>query len=148
VKYRGEAIRNADLINNKVSITFAIQDIRTLTVSTLEGKRLGEVYAPKTWQRFPHSLTTRKYINKLMRDHSFSAKDPLASYFEYAFQHRHLPEQALELVRVYREYGQQSIPLQAEPATRDLASHEPKKTLREALNRLPDWSPSMVHNRR
>ncbi|MCP5017654.1 MAG: hypothetical protein GY938_20640 [Ketobacter sp.] len=148
VKYRGDAIRNADLINNKVNITFKIQDIRTLSVSTLDGKQLGVIYAPKTWQRFPHSLTTRKYINKLIRDHSFSAQDPLANYFEYALQHRHLPEKALELVRIYREYGQHSIPLQAQSGTVIAERHEPKKALRDALDRVPDWSPSMVHHRR
>lgn len=146
VKYRGEAIREAGLINTKVKVTFNIQDIRTLTVFTLEGKFLGEVYAPKTWQRFPHSLTTRKYINKLVRDQRFSSRDPLAGYFEYALQNGKLPGTALELVRVYREYGQPPSPTTTAAATQEV--YEPDKELRDALNQVPDWAPSMVQHRR
>lgn len=149
VSYRGPALSYAGLANQKVLIRFDRRDIRTLNVQTPEGRVLGEVYAPRTWQRYAHSLATRKKINKLIRLGHLNRRDPLGGYFAYTAAHRHLPSQALTLVQLSREFG-----LDHESPERQLAAAPPPKqshdetNIAQAMKRLPDWSADMVRRRR
>jgi hypothetical protein len=82
VAYVGPGLLSPTLANQKVLIRFDRRDLRTLKVQTLEGLALGEVHAPKTWQRYPHSLATRKKINRLIREGHLSRRDPLGVIFQ------------------------------------------------------------------
>lgn len=148
-QYRGAVLNHAELINQKVVIVFDIRDIRELQVLTLDGRWLGVVYAPKTWQRFPHSLATRKRINQLIREGRLSRRDPLGEYFEYTYAQRHLPKKALTLVRITDEFRighTGSDRADANPSV----GHDPAEdtSVARALKKLPDWGPDMVKNRR
>ncbi len=151
VSYVGAALNSSTLINQKVLIRFDRRDIRTLHVQTLDGVVLGEVRAPRTWQRYPHSLVTRKRINRLIREGFLKRRsDPLEGYFDYTSAHRHLPSQALTLVHLSREFGH-NTPLPereevAEPAGNNLNADD--ASVAKALKRLPDWDADMIRKRR
>lgn len=145
-QYRGAAINDADLLNQKVQILFDIRDIRTLRVCSLDGRALGTVMAPKTWQRFGHSVALRKRINTLVRERQLSSRDPMGEYFDYTLAHRHLPKEALTLLRIDRNRTQTAKPLVPE-----VAPELEKMTvdrLEDALKRLPDWNPDMARKRK
>ncbi|WP_143066586.1 Mu transposase C-terminal domain-containing protein [Marinobacter segnicrescens] len=146
-QYTGVALNDGRLINQRVTIVFDIRDIRTLQVTTPEGRPLGAVTAPHTWMRFAHSVSLRKRINHLVRENVFSARDPLGDWFQYTMAHRHLPKEALTLVRLEKLMpNEDRLPMEQsiDPPT-------PKETnpaLADALNRLPDWNPDMAKKRR
>ena len=148
-RYKGPGIGEAERINQRVTIRYNRNDLRQLHVTTRDGENLGTVLAPKTWQRFKHSLTTRKYINRLLRENLITREDPLGGYFDYMLSHRSLPSKALEMVRVSREFSQTDIIKPEE----DLDS-QPKyqivndATQQKILKKIPCWHPGMVTDRR
>ena len=152
-RYKGRGICEADYINQQVTIRFNRQDLRELEVTTRDGLALGSVLAPKTWQRFAHGMTTRKYINQLVRQNFIERDDPLGGYFDFLLNHRHLPTQAKELIRVSREFSQTTILTpDAQPNEKpDSQSHhhlsnEAKQ--KKALKEIPSWHPGMVNERK
>lgn len=147
-QYQGNALHSAELINKRVNIVFDVRDIRTLEVVTLDGRPLGTVLAPRTWQRFAHSVSVRKRINQMIREQVFSARDPLVDYFNYTAAHVQLPKEALTYVRLDRENERSAILMSEveEPTSGDRQSVD--SSLRAALKRLPDWTPAMAKKRR
>lgn len=149
VRYKGDAIEKASLINQPVTVRFDRRDIRTLDVITLEGEHLGTVFAAKSWQRFAHSLTTRKYILQLVRQDLIERDDLLGGYFDYTLDHRKLPSKALELVRINREFGQgASMAPPNEPASDNAESVSHSPASERALKTIPPWRPDMVTKRK
>ncbi|MCL7944672.1 Mu transposase C-terminal domain-containing protein [Marinobacter sp. ATCH36] len=146
-QYTGAALNDASRINQKVTIVFDIRDIRSLQVFTLDGQRLGEVLAPGTWQRFAHSISMRKKINRLVRENALSRHDPLGGFFDYMAAHYTLPRDALTLLRLTagstpEDEQQEELSVQNERTASD------DKALKKALNQLPDWTPAMAKKRR
>lgn len=151
VVYEGAALRSSALVNQKVLIRFDRRDIRRLRVQTLDGRDIGEVVASRAWRRYPHSLATRKRINRLIREGYLSRRDPLLEYFNYTAAHRELPREALTLVNLTREFRlNENVPAELEPSEGlpppQLVTDEP--SVANALKELPDWNPDMVQNRR
>ncbi len=148
-RYKGDGICEADLINKQVSIRINREDIRQLEVTTRDGQSLGSVLAPKSWQRFKHGMTTRKYINRLIRNNLITREDPLGGYFDYMLSHRSLPSKALEMVRVSREFSQtdiikpeEDLDNQSQLTVANAASQQ------KILKKIPSWHPGMVTDRR
>lgn len=146
-QYHGEALNRSALINRKVSIVFDIRDIRQLQVSTLSGRVLGTALAPKTWQRFAHSLSLRKKIHRLVRENVLSARDPLMGWFNYTMAHHHLPREALRIMNVLQS---SPVPLASPQEARSPTPGAAALTeeLKAALDRVPGWSPEMAKKRR
>ena len=148
-RYKGRGICEADLINQQVSICINREDLRQLQVTTLDGKSLGTVMAPNTWQRFKHGVTTRKYINRLIREDLITREDPLGGYFDYMLEHCSLPSKALEMVRLSREFSQTEIIKPDEDHDSQpqyqIASDTVQKKI---LKKIPSWHPGMVTDRR
>lgn len=146
-QYDGVALNTASLVNQKVSIVFDIRDIRELRVFTLDGKSLGTVAAPRTWLRFAHSLTMRKRIRRLVREHVLSTKDPLGGFYDYMMAHRHLPRDALTLVDMSQKCPDDATITSDGSSSNGLVG-ENNPGLDDALKQLPDWSPEMAKRRR
>ena len=87
-----------------MEIRFDYRDIRVLRVYTLTGEYLGEVRAPRPWQRYAHGVKTRQYIHKYCSVNKRKMKDPLSEFFWLQLQRKNQPKAALEIVRLYREY--------------------------------------------
>lgn len=90
----------------EVDVTFDIRDIRRVTVHRQNGEALGEFLASKSWQRFPHSVKTRKRIHKITKEAKRKFNDPFTLYFNYLLEHKDSPSKALELIRISREFSQ------------------------------------------
>ena len=149
VLYRGEAINQAALINQPVQVIYDTRDIRSLDVITDDGRHLGEVRAPKSWQRFAHSLALRKKINRHIRHDLIQRHDALAGYFQYCLTHREKPSIALDLVSLCRGMNLPSAAASVEtkPARRSQTTN-PGSKASDSHKKVPTWSPSMVKQRR
>ncbi|MEH6651140.1 MAG: hypothetical protein V7707_14030 [Motiliproteus sp.] len=146
LRYSGRGLNHAHLIGQMILIRFDRRDIRSLHAYSSKGEDLGSLLAPRSWQRYAHSLKTRKAIFKLNQDASFDRSDPLLGYFSYLDEHKALPAYALELVRVNREYNAGVIELPETPATAELSvSHRRPATTKTDV---PAWSSTMVCRRR
>lgn len=136
--YRGECLIGKNLVNKEITITYDSKDIRILT-AFYQGKRLGVLYAPKSWQTYAHSIKTRKLINRLVKEKKLDHKDPLVGYFDYVLENKGKSKGALELIRVYREYNQQTtFSPSSNPYSKEnsLLSFESEET-------FPAWTPEL-----
>ena len=143
VRYTGSGLAKAALQGKDVTIRFDKRDIRELKIYG-KGKRfLGIVRASKSWQRFPHSLAARQYIFKLIRTHRLHANDPLANFMHLLLTKMHHPKGALQLLRFYNEFSDNS---------NELEIISPKNTKPKNENYLHDevnvmWTPSSANQR-
>ncbi|MFT3930977.1 MAG: hypothetical protein QM709_11860 [Spongiibacteraceae bacterium] len=143
-RYTGNALGISAHEKTDVIVEFDSRDIRALTVYSLDGHCLGEVRAPLSWQHYPHSITTRRYIHALSETRRLQAMDPLGGYFAFLLEHRTQEKSALELLRVYREFNTgsisftaptlvPSIPLLPPPSPEPPTTNAPART-------IPAWS--------
>ncbi|NKI17982.1 hypothetical protein HCU74_11260 [Spongiibacter sp. KMU-166] len=105
VRYSPDKPLISSNIRKKINIQYDWRDIRTLNAYSPSGEELGVFRAPLSWQRFPHSVMTRRAITKLQKTHKFTTPDILGGYFDHLLVHKKLPDAARELIRLYREYG-------------------------------------------
>lgn len=144
-RYHNAGVLPAELINQQIIVEFDRRDIRTLQAYTLQGEALGTLLAPKTWLRFPHSLRTRKLINRLVRLKRIQRDDPLGAYFDYLLDHRDIPSMALRLMRLYREYGIYTpLPDPAASLNPPVHAETPEFV---ADPDIPEWHAGLVHRR-
>jgi len=106
VRYPAPCLLNIVTHEKEIVVEYDRRDIRQLKAFSKNGKELGIIYASRSWQRFPHSLATRQYINKLIKNHRLAAEDPLAGYFRWLLDQKGKPKIALQLVKVYQEFTQ------------------------------------------
>ncbi|MEE8058419.1 MAG: hypothetical protein V3T17_11380 [Pseudomonadales bacterium] len=105
LRYRGDCLNNSHLLHKNVRIRYDRRDVRIVRAYDEYGNYLGELFAPKSWQRFAHSLYTRKKIFAATKEWRFHSKDPLAEFFHHLAMNKEQPSQALEILRIYREAG-------------------------------------------
>lgn len=103
VRHHGDCLSNLPTKHNKILIRFDRREVRTVKAYTLNGDFIGILYAPRSWQRFAHSLHTRNKIFSTIKSWSRHQEDPLAEYFHLLAKDTKNPSSALELVRIYRE---------------------------------------------
>ena len=103
-QYKGSGLWQALPHNKKIIVQFDRRDIRHLHVSTLKGEDLGIINAPLSWQRFAHSLATRRMIHEHSKTYRYGMRDPLSGYFKFLLDNRDKSSAALQMVRVYEEF--------------------------------------------
>lgn len=139
LRYSGNGLSEVKLANKKIIIEFDNRDIRKLSASTIEGTNIGELLAPRTWQKYPFSIQTRKRIRKETKKARMNMSDPLSGYFALLLENKDLPKHATELVRVYREFNLESF---------DTRSKKPKQTTgtvrSNSVSRIPHWTPEFA----
>lgn len=146
VRYSGEGLRRAATAK-AVIVEADSRDIRELSVYALNGEYLGKVQAPLSWQRYPHSVTTRRRIHQLTKKRRLGSTDLLGGYFAYLLEHRELPTSALELIRVYREFHHGTIAFEPPPRGREPAADvevEVPLTASGPRRRIPSWNPHLA----
>ncbi|MDP2126331.1 MAG: hypothetical protein Q8K97_03045 [Pseudohongiella sp.] len=131
VKYKGQHLTSS-LTQRKSSVwvEYDVRDIRQLTVFSTGGACLGTVHAPKSWQHYPHSVSTRKLICRLVRQGQLRAKDPLASYFRNLLDSKNHPLHARQLLRVHRQFPSPEISPGVAPNT---ASQSPSTAYQQSM---------------
>lgn len=103
-RYKGKCLHSLAVDDvRKLRIRYDRRDIRHVRAYSPDGVFVGVLSAPSSWQRFAHSLYTRKKIFKEMKSWRRQSADPLAEYFHRIAEQRHLPSNALELIRIFRE---------------------------------------------
>ncbi|MDN4079349.1 hypothetical protein QYF52_15480 [Paenibacillus polymyxa] len=87
VIYRNDVLSNsAHLIGSELTLIVNMEDIRTIRAFLPDGSEFGFLTAYGTWGVTPHSLRTRKAINKLKTDRKIffnSYQDPFQIYYDY-----------------------------------------------------------------
>jgi hypothetical protein len=112
-RYRGSGLYAAAEAGDKhIQIVFNRNDIRRLSAYRMSGESLGDIAPSAAWQRFAHSIATRKYIHNLSREKKMGLKDPLADTFRYLLENKGHTKIASQMLRVYSEYTENySVPL-------------------------------------
>lgn len=105
-RYTGRCLSEVPGKETSILIQVDRRDIRRVRAITLNGRMLGELIAPSTWQSFPHSIRTRMRIMNKVKKHGFHGQDMLAAYFHELLNQRHHHRQAQEILRVYTEFNQ------------------------------------------
>ncbi len=105
VRYNGKCISSFRQNNKEILVEIDCRDIRILKAFAQTGEEIGELYAPKSWQKFAHSTKTRQKISKITKLKRLDSTDPLSGYFDYLLENRELPKISTELIRVSREYS-------------------------------------------
>jgi hypothetical protein len=144
-RYRGQCLMGLE--NQQVTVAFDYRDIRQLQVHTADSRADCTVYAPKSWQHFPHGVKTRQYIKKFCRLKRIRMKDPLVEYFWLQSQRTNKKKSTLELLRLYREYNGSIRPrLDSDESESEVVSHKdtiPKKISQSSD--IPAWSTEMAY---
>lgn len=87
VIYRNDVLSNsAHLIGSELTLIVNMEDIRTIRAFLPDGSEFGFLTAYGTWGITPHSLRTRKAINKLKTDRKIFFnfyQDPFQIYYDY-----------------------------------------------------------------
>jgi hypothetical protein len=140
-RYQGRALAAPDLVDQDIRVDFDIRDIRVLRAYRLTGEYLGELLAPKSWQHFPHSLTTRKHINRLLTKERLRGDDPVGNYFAYLLANKDKERHALELARVHREISSaMDMTPPAVPPNSDASAHPQADNPFQPTLDIPAWS--------
>jgi len=145
LRYTGDCLSAKECIKQKVIVEYDESDIRQLRVLSINGKVLGTVVAPRTWQQYSHSVRTRKAIIKLTKRERLLGSDLLSGYFHYLLINKHLPKIATELIRIYREYGGISFDFE-KPNSVSRDDHSANNTKNRSIGlkpRIPAWSPEL-----
>lgn len=162
-RYQGTCLHDSNLVGKKIKIRFDRRDIRSVQAFSLEGELLGSIYAPKSWQRFAHSLSTRKRIFKEMKTWKCKTLDPLAEYFHRLLMDKHIPTKALEMLRVYRD-SNRYVPMTCDAASEERCSTPDENSDQNSVSGANDtasnskakrkskiaprpWSPSWTNKR-
>jgi len=144
VRYsRGIGLTQAALRGERVTVRFDRRDIRVLRAYDAGGNFLDLIYAPRSWQRYPHSVATRQIICKYIREQRMHGDDPLANFMHLLLNNKHHPDGALQLLRFYTEFsaGANALIL---PAEGDIALPE---TSANSPDYAVTWTPATANRR-
>ena len=105
LRYVGEGLKESELENQKITIRYDRRDLRVVEAFKEDGTSLGALMAPLSWQSHPFTLRTKKRISKYTREENLKLKDPLRNMLDIHMRDKHLPSEALEIVRLVKEFN-------------------------------------------
>ncbi|MFC3194301.1 hypothetical protein ACFODZ_08625 [Marinicella sediminis] len=144
MRYRGPGINDVQLYGEKVIILVNVKDIRTVKASTESGKYLGELFASKSWQKYPLSLKTYQKIKRVVKRQRLLTRDYQSGYFESLLNEKHVPNKALEIIRVAREFQSEAVGLKNQNLYVKPLRNKPSKLTRDII--IKPWDVSMFNN--
>lgn len=115
--------RNFSLVGEKLIVEVNIDDISTLKVYLADGQELDYLKAKGPWGKRPHTLRTRKTINKLVRedklkfDDVISPIDALESWLEENSRSYKSPRNELATLQRYKQKSFPSVEITDELTT-------------------------------
>jgi hypothetical protein len=144
-RYKGACLLGLE--NKTVTLLVDYRDIREIKIIGQDGHYKGTVLAPKSWQKFPHGIKTRQYINKLCRRRRIRMKDPLVEFFWMQLQRKNSKKGSLEMLRLYREYTGIIFAKADLKDECDENKAEFKKPRHKSvsLGSIPPWTPSIAN---
>lgn len=146
LRYSGNGLNNLNVTGREIIIEYDIRDIRCLKAYSIYGDELGTLFAPKSWQNYPHSISTRQKIRKETRRSRTLGADPLSGYFAFLMSKKELPKQATELLRIYKEYTGAGSEIHISSLTTDepLNDEYHSKSKNIFSSRIPAWSTMLM----
>ncbi len=102
-RYRGPGLVSLPPRQSHVIVEYDRRDIRAVRAKSIKGEELGDLQAPQSWQRFPHSVSTRRLLFKQKRVYRDDQHDPLSGYFSDLLEHREKPKVASQILRIYQD---------------------------------------------
>lgn len=148
-RYSGDGLLSITPEETHVVVHCDRRDIRYLTAYTPLGRSLGQLSAPKSWCRFPHSQATRRLLFKKKRASSHDGTDPITGYFLEMLGQKRTPRIAAHILKLYLEIspqGQHRLAVGEEADSADvfdgLASAE-SRSERNTRTHFT-WSPTVV----
>lgn len=136
-QYTGDCLHKVGSPEHDIIIRYDRTDIRHLDAFSQKGDYLGKLNAPHSWQRYPHSSSTRKLIVNRCRDATRNSKDPLTDYFSSLLKNRGNPSTNLELIKVYQEFTRgQAGPISLRPEDDSGSDARPIS--------FPSWRPELA----
>lgn len=143
LKYKGPALTDILKHDKNVYIKFDRRDIRSLEVLDLAGNLKGKVYAPKTWQQFPHSINTRQEIMKLIRKDHLQKEHPLSEYLRTLINKSNKPDTALKLLKIHTEFNPEDEALICCSSEPNNAKSKRSKSLKNSVT----WSSKLARKK-
>lgn len=105
VRYSLTRLSLLDTNETEVDVEYDWRDMRSLKVYSVKtGRELGVIRAPASWQTYPHSKSTRQFINKLIRRERLYSKDALSSVLDYLIKNSGQPSIASDLLRITQDF--------------------------------------------
>ena len=136
-RYSGNGLLSLAPDDTRIVVEFDRRDIRSLNARTLQGRSLGTLAGPRTWQRFAHSYATRSWLFKEKRVSRYEECDPITGYFRELLDQKRTPSIAAHILSLYLEVTPDGQPW--------LATGEDAKT---AMAIKTTENPSQQPNRR
>lgn len=100
VRYQGQCLYEA-LGEAKIRIKIYDPDVRTVEAYRMDGRYLGVIRAPLSWQKFAHSRDSRRAAHQFASHSACHAADPLAGYFQQLWDRRDRPNVARKLLYLF-----------------------------------------------
>lgn len=147
LRYTGIDLNNPELINTKIIIEYDSRDIRNLTAMKTNGDHIGQLCAPKSWQAFPFSITTKKRIYKLTNEKRMRSTDLLSGYFRYLLKNKEQNKNVTEILRVYEEYTSGSLRLDDGYEMDSRIEYTSHERINDNSAVIPDWTPELIQKR-
>ena len=144
-RYSGNGLLSLAPDDARIVVEFDRRDIRTLTARTLQGRPLGSLAGPRTWQRFAHSYATRSWLFKEKRVSKYEDCDPLTGYFKELLDQKLTPSLAADILSLYLEVtpnGQPWLATGDEAETAMAARFEDDAPARPKYQSPFKWSPT------
>jgi hypothetical protein len=124
VHYSCAPLTGLSLSDKRVRICYDWRDVRTLKVFTLQGRFLGKISAPRSWQGYPHSMATRKYLLKLIKTERMHSHSPIVDGLQRIAEKKDNPLYAMDLLRICSEINPDAV-MQPLPSRRSEQKRHP-----------------------
>ncbi len=141
LRYRGEALSNPQLVDKEVRIGFDPDDIRTLTVYSLQGEKLGKIQCPLSLRYQPFSLKVRKLYMQTAKTKTLANNDPILGLFDALAQEKHKPKTASKLARLITDTKRGDPVAHNQETDGHPPSTAPADRVKAPKRHVPRWTP-------
>lgn len=150
MKMRGPGLRDHLLRGKSVIALIDENDLRKFEIFTEDGKPLGWVSSPPSWQSVPYSHSMLRQMHRHVRSQRNSESISLLDYLNFLIENRNKPKYALLLVKcLARQVNEPEGPFWKNDQLMADKGIQRVKTLKgpeiESIKpkRLPSWSPKI-----
>lgn len=107
--YSGKALTDRSLRGLPVLIKKDKRDLRTIEISTFEGRYLGKLYAQRAYLHCRFSRVTWQHMKKWVSEHGDLGPNPVYAYARVMFLNKGSPRMQTEFLRVAEEAKQDNV---------------------------------------
>ncbi|MCR8916042.1 hypothetical protein FDP08_02275 [Marinobacter panjinensis] len=104
LRYKGPGLLALPGRESRVLIQYDRRNVRQLAAYRLNGQALGTLECPVSWQSYPHSIATRRYLFQHCRELVRKSQDPLTEYLLRLRERCSHPTDAARYLSTYQEF--------------------------------------------